>query len=138
MTDIYRKMLIEAEYRMSLLGLNEGCISAFHELHQIPVFDACKPHALSEYPTFQTMVNHLQENGEIQRLVFAIIVHQGENGCLISYLYVNSVEAEWQLQRTDAANGIAMTYTVNERHPELSEFGAICISVENGIAKRIG
>lgn len=66
----------------------------------------------------------------------ALVYHVIVSGTMLSFLYVNSYEDEWEFQRK-MSGGVIFAYGYNMLDPELSEFGSIQVSVRNGVLVRI-
>ncbi len=65
-------------------------------------------------------------------MVYHILHSNTEFGELLALLYVSKHKEEWQMDREDLKDNIALSYVYNVDCPDLSEFGSI------GFAQRLG
>ena len=65
-------------------------------------------------------------------MVYHILHSNTEFGELLALLYVSKYKEEWQMDREDLRDNIALSYVYNVDCPDFSEFGSI------GFAQRFG
>lgn len=116
----------EAILRMRLMGVKERHIRDFKEGGKI--------HLSAEEGTLPELTDKDMEmirgfERAYDALVYMVIRTDLGFGVMDSMLYVSMrYEEEWPLERVDLKDGYAMTYTVNYRYPECSEFGGIAFT----------
>lgn len=134
MTD-YEKMRIEAVARMTAMGIDTVTIENYKRNGRIPVYSKNGENSLTSYPALMSVASNMSN---MDLAVFAIICWDSPIGRMNSFLYINSNENEWPLQREDARKGIAVTYTENETNADLSEFGSILVEERDHFLYRVG
>ena len=65
-------------------------------------------------------------------VVYHILHSNTEFGELLAILYVSQYKEEWEMDRADLQEGIALSYVYNVDCPDYSEFGSI------GFARKFG
>lgn len=128
-------VMTEIIARMTALGLTDDAISAYREKQKIPVFYGGKTCSVADFPKYMKTIRKMESES---LTVFGVIVSELQSNQVVSYLYVNDfAQEEWALQRSEIQSGIVMTYTENTNCPELSEYGSIGISTQNGYISRM-
>ena len=91
------------------------------------------------YPYASKVMDKVKEfqknNNDV--LVYHIVVTQTFFGVHASVLFVSDDINEWELQRDDLNQNMALAYVINLDYPELSEFGTIGLRHFNGGIIRI-
>lgn len=65
-------------------------------------------------------------------VVYHILHSNTEFGELLAILYVSKYKEEWEIDREDLKQGVALSYVYNLSCPEYSEFGSIGFSARYG------
>lgn len=78
----------------------------------------------------KTVVKEFEEKNNA--VVYHILHSNTEFGELLALLYVSRYKEEWELDRKDLEDNIALSYVYNVDCPEFSEFGSI------GFVQRFG
>lgn len=78
----------------------------------------------------QEMVKQFEE--KYNAVVYHVIHNYTEFGELYSLLYVSQHENEWDYDKDDIKNNIALCYVVNKDEENFSEFGSIGIRPQYG------
>lgn len=79
----------------------------------------------------QKIVEEFNRKNE-DALVYHVIKSFTNIGVLYSLLYVSSYEEEWEQDREDIEEGMALAYVYNADMPDCSEFGTIGIKPSIG------
>lgn len=71
------------------------------------------------------MIREFEEKNNA--LVYLVVRSYTGFGTMDSLLFVSDYEEEWDMDREDIKDDIALTYTINHDTPDFSEFGSIGI-----------
>lgn len=69
---------------------------------------------------------------ETGNMVYHVIHSMTNFGEMLTFLYVSDDDEEWELDRDDIKNGMALCYVYNVTMPDLSEYGSCGIKPCNG------
>lgn len=75
---------------------------------------------------------------ENNALVYAVIRSFTSIGDMDSLLFVSNYPEEWEYEREEIENGIALAYVINWTYPEFSEIGSIAFrkTLAGGLLRR--
>lgn len=125
------EMKAEAVKRLQQLKLNPAIIQQFEESGEIHSCIGYDGHPVPADPVLKEQIRQLEtENGF---MVFLNIHSEMFYCSMDSLLIVSKFREDWKMEVLDIQDGYAMTYTINQTHPECSEMGSIAIShTKNG------
>lgn len=117
------EMKAEAIKRLKLLNLGPEIVREFEETGEIYSCIGYDGHPVPADPILKEQLKKLEtENGF---MVFLNIRSEMLYCSMDSLLIVSKYREDWEPELTDIEDGYAMTYTVNQTHPECSEMGSI-------------
>lgn len=120
---------VEAIERMRMLNLHSNVINEFRNQGKVN---------LSENGGFLYWLDDSQKQlvAEFEKkhntLVYHVIHNNTVFGEMLAFLYVSDSEEEWEMDREDLKNGIALAYVENVSNKCCSEFGSIGIQPSFG------
>lgn len=114
---------VEALGRMKAVGYWSQAREAFRRSNRVLVNEPPFGAVYEMEPDLAESVKEFEEKNNA--LVYAVVRAFTSFGKMDSYLFVGDYKEEWEYDREDLKDKIAMSYTVNYDMPDCSEFGSI-------------
>ena len=128
------KKKTEAIKRMKMLGLVPARIEDFEAAGIVSAHSPLGGYYHLDIVQ-QMLVNNIEREHNV--LVYLVIRSNTDFGVMDSFLFVSDFEDEWERDRIDIENNIALTYTYNHSCPHCSEFGSIQFKCVGGGIYRV-
>lgn len=131
--EMKEKQLQEALERMEILDLHENTTAEMKKEGVVNKSVGGMLFWLSEEE--EKMIQGWQEN--TGALVYHVIPNKTDFGELLTLLYVSKHEDEWDADKADLKENVAIAYVMNLTVPEFSEYGSVGLERFMGGLKRI-
>lgn len=127
------KQVSEGVERMRMLRMMRQPIREFEKYGKLNLSENGGFLYWLEEPEREMVANFEEEN---DATVYHVIKSVTTFGTMYSLMYVSKYEEEWEQDRDDIKNGMALAYVVNVDMPDCSEFGSIGIAPSIGGVRR--
>lgn len=124
----------EAIKRMQNLGISPIMILEWEEKERIFIASDYPEDLVSaDVPVIKAQIQKIEEQGD---LVYYGIFSVTDFGILLNLCYVSEADEFWEEANRDIKNSCLFVYVANLTYPELSEYGTIGVTQEEGQLKR--
>lgn len=128
--DFKAKQINEAIERMRMCGLMSRVIGDFKNGRKLYLSEQDGYLRWLEDGELEKVKRYEMSNGNV---VYHVLKTETNGfGAMLTFLYVSKYEEEWEADRNDIKNHMAVAYVENETWPERSEAGTIGFTLRAG------